>query len=61
MCLKNYPYWRRSHVKFESRENGPGPGTEIRRPALKTSPHSHEQSGTQVLSIGASMSALTDP
>ena len=47
-----------SHNRFKNGDNGPRP--EIRRPATRTCTHSHEQSEIPVLSIGASMSALTD-
>ena len=47
-----------SHGK--NQYNGPGLGTEIRRPVLRTSSRSYEQSGIPVLSIGASMLARTD-
>ena len=40
-----------SHDRFKKWNNGPVPGTEIRRPAPRTSTCSHEQSGIHVLSI----------
>ena len=49
----------RPHDRFKNWDNGPVPGTEIERPLPRTSTRLQEQSRIPVLSIGASMSALT--
>ena len=51
----------RSHDRFKNRDNGSGPGTEIKRPDPRISTRSHEQSGILVLTTGHTlMSELTD-